>query len=349
MNYKNLGNTGVLVSELCFGSMTFGGQGRWESIGKLDQNDATHLVKIAFDHGVNFYDTANVYSSGMAETMLGQALKEVGISRQEAVIATKVRGRMGEGVNQVGLTRLHIHDSVNDSLRRLDTEHIDLLYVHGVDLLTPLEETMRALEDVVRAGKVRYLGVSNHFGWQIVKANNIAKNNHWTRFVAGQHYYALAARDIEREVIPALQDQNMSLVPWSPLSGGFLSGKYTREQEKAGGRRDEFDFPPIDKEKAYDIIEVLQVIANRRDISVARVALAWVIRQKGVTSTIIGAKREDQLKDNLAAVNVEFAEDELAELNEISKLASEYPGWMLHTQNADRVPQKELESIVKEV
>lgn len=342
MQYKNLGNTGVLVSELCFGTMTFGGTGRWANIGKLQQNEATNLIKVAFDSGINFFDTANIYSSGQSEMMLGRALKEVGISRPEAVIATKVRGRMGEGVNQVGLTRLHIHDSVNDSLKRLDVDHIDLLYVHGVDMLTPLEETMRALEDVVRAGKVRYLGVSNHFGWQIMKANNIADRHHWTKFVAAQHYYSLSARDIEREVIPVLDDQKMALMPWSPLAGGFLSGKYTRDQEKAGGRRDDFDFPPIDKEKAYDIIDMLKEIGDSKNMSVARVALAWVIQQPGVTSTIIGAKREDQLKDNIAAIDVKFSAEELDRLNELSQLPLEYPGWMLQTQGRDRLPPEEV-------
>ena len=252
MKYNQLGNTGVLVSELCLGTMTFGGRGYWEAIGQVPQNEVNQLVKTSFDQGINFIDTANAYSEGLSETMLGKSLKDLGINRQQVVIATKLRIRMGTGANQVGLSRLHIADSVNDSLERMGLSHIDLLYIHGVDPITPLEETMRGLEDVVRSGKVRYLGISNHPAWMVTKANAIADKHGWTKFQAGQFYYSLASRDIEREIIPMAQSENIGIMPWSPLAGGFLSGKFTRENEKAGdSRRDTFDFPPINKEKAF--------------------------------------------------------------------------------------------------
>jgi len=340
MKYKFLGNTGVLVSELCFGTMTFGGDGYWEAIGKLQQEDGTALVKTAWESGINFFDTANVYSYGKSEEILGQAIKDLGIKRSEVVIATKARGRMAPGANQIGLSRLHIMDSVNESLQRLGTDHIDIFYIHGVDKETSLEETMRGLEDIVRSGKVRYLGVSNHAAWQIMKANGIAAKNGWTQFVACQHYYSIAGRDLERELVPMMEDQNLALMPWSPLAGGFLSGKYTRNNETSGdNRRDNFDFPPVDKVKAYDIIEVIQPIAEAHGVSVAQIALSWLLHQKAVTSVIIGAKKPEQLKDNIAATSVILSEDDLNKLNEISALKIEYPNWMLERQARDRVPQ----------
>lgn len=340
MKYKFLGNTGVLVSELCFGTMTFGGDGYWEAIGKLQQEDGTALVKTAWESGINFFDTANVYSYGKSEEILGQAIKDLGIKRNEVVIATKARGRMAPGANQIGLSRLHVMDSVEESLKRLGTDHIDLFYIHGVDKETSLEETMRGLEDIVRSGKVRYLGVSNHVAWQIMKANGIAAKNGWTQFVACQHYYSIAGRDLERELVPMMEDQNLALMPWSPLAGGFLSGKYTRNNETSGdNRRDSFDFPPVDKEKAYDIIDVIQPIAEAHDVSVAQIALSWLLHQKAVTSVIIGAKKPEQLEDNIAATSVILSEDDLTKLNEISALKVEYPSWMLERQARDRVPQ----------
>lgn len=234
MKYKQLGNTGVLVSELCLGTMTFGGRGYWKAIGQLPQDEATQLVKTAIDQGINFFDTANAYSEGLAELLLGKALKNLGISRQEMFIATKVRLRMGEGANQVGLSKLHILDSVNESLQRLDLSHIDMLYIHGVDPITPLEETMRGLEDAVRSGKVRYLGVSNHPAWMVMKANSIAEKMSWSKFIATQNFYSIACRDIEREIVPMAISEGIGIMPWSPLAGGFLSGKYTRDQKIAG-------------------------------------------------------------------------------------------------------------------
>ena len=340
MHYNTIGNTGVLVSELCLGTMTFGGKGFWTSIGKLPQEEATNLVKIAIENGINFIDTANVYSEGLSEIILGKALKDLGVNRQDIFIATKVRGQMGQGVNQVGLSRLHIQYSVNDSLRRLGLDHIDLLYIHGLDPVTSLEETMRGLEEVVQSGKVRYLGISNHPAWMVIKANAVAASMGWNKFVALQNYYTIAGRDIEREIVPMALSENLSIMPWSPLAGGFLSGKFSRKTLKAGNsRRDEFDFPPVNKEKAYDIIDVMQEISSAHNVSVARVALAWLLRKKGVTSIIIGAKKEEQLRENIASTSLLLTADEMSRLDSISELSKEYPGWMVERQADGRLPK----------
>ncbi len=339
MKYNQLGKTGVLVSEICLGAMTFGGRGYWKAIGEQTQEEVSQLVKTSLDMGINFIDTANAYSEGLSETLLGNALKDLGINRQRVVLATKVRGRMGEGANQVGLSRLHIADAVNDSLQRLGTDHIDLLYIHGVDQLTPLEETMRGLEDVIRAGKVRYPGISNHAAWMVMKANGIAERMGWTKFVALQNFYSIGSRDVEREIIPMALSEGMALMPWSPLAGGFLSGKYTREVEKAGGsRRDAFDFPPVDKEKAYDIIDLMLAIGREHQVSAARVALAWLLKRPGVTSIIIGAKKHEQLTDNIACTELQLSETELNQLDTISALVTEYPAWMIERQGQGRMP-----------
>jgi aryl-alcohol dehydrogenase-like predicted oxidoreductase len=341
MKYNQLGRTGVLVSELCFGAMTFGGKGYWEAIGRLPEEEVKALVKIAIDNGITFFDTANAYSEGLSELLLGKAFKSLGIDRQSFVLATKVRLRMGPGANQVGLSRLHISDSVNDSLKRLDLAHIDLLYIHGVDPLTPLEETMRGLEDVVRAGKVRYLGISNHPAWMVMKANGHAEKMGWTKFIASQNYYTIASRDIEREIVPMALSEGIGIMPWSPLAGGFLSGKYTREKEKAGdSRRDVFDFPPIDRGKAYDIIDVMERMGKSHDASVARVALAWMLTKPGITSIIIGARKQDQLIDNIGCSSLVLNSDELEELERISALKPEYPAWMVNRQMSGRYPEQ---------
>jgi len=340
MKYNILGNTGILVSELCLGAMTFGGKGFWKSIGALPQEDVDQLVKTAFDQGINFIDTANVYSEGLSETMTGNAIKTLGISRQEIFLATKVRGRMGTGANQVGLSRGHILDSVDDSLARLGLTYIDMLYIHGFDPVTPLEETMRGLEDVVRSGRVRYIGISNHPAWMVMKANSYSEKMGWTKFVALQNYYSIAGRDVEREIIPLAQSEGMALMPWSPLAGGFLSGKFTREKQKAGeSRRDDFDFPPVNKEKAYLILDVMAEVAALHGVSVARVALAWLLRKPGVTSIIIGAKRKEQLLDNIAATGLQLTDDDMQKLDAISALEPEYPGWMVERQMAGRYPE----------
>jgi aryl-alcohol dehydrogenase-like predicted oxidoreductase len=340
MKFNQLGKTGVLVSELCFGTMTFGGKGYWEAIGKLPENEVTLLIKTAIDKGINFIDTANAYSEGLSEMLLGKALKSLGISRQTVVIATKVRLRMGAGANQVGLSRLHISDSVNDSLQRLNLSHIDLLYIHGVDPLTPIEETMRGLEDVVRSGKVRYLGISNHPAWMVMKANSIAEKMGWTKFVASQNFYSIASRDIEREIVPMALSEGMGIMPWSPLAGGFLSGKFTRDKELAGdSRRDTFDFPPVNKVKAYDIIDVMAQIGKNHNVSVARVALSWLLTKPGVTSIIIGARKPEQLLDNIECTRLQLTNEDLAELETISCLVPEYPAWMVNRQLTGRFPE----------
>ena len=340
MKYKQLGKTGVLVSELCLGTMTFGGKGYWKAIGQLPEEAVNHLIKIAIDQGINFFDTANAYSEGLAETLLGKSLKNLGIPRNTVFIATKVRLRMGEGPNQVGLSKLHIQDSVNESLQRLGLSHIDMLYIHGVDPVTPLEETMRGLEDVVRSGKVRYLGVSNHPAWMVMKANSFAGSLGWSKFVASQNFYSIASRDIEREIVPMALSEGISIMPWSPLAGGFLSGKYTRDIKTAGdSRRDNFDFPPINKEKAFDIIDVMTTIGEKHSSSAARIALSWTKDRPGVTSVIIGAKNQEQLLDNIACTELQLTEDDIKKLNEISALTPEYPGWMVDRQLTGRFPE----------
>lgn len=340
MKYNQLGKTGVLVSELCLGAMTFGGKGYWQAIGQLPQNEVNQLIRISFENGINFIDTANAYSEGLSEIMLGKALKDLNIDRQQLVIATKLRIRMGIGANQVGLSRLHIADSVNDSLKRLDMSHIDLLYIHGVDTLTPLEETMRGLEDVVRSGKVRYLGISNHPAWMVTKANGIADKMGWTKFVALQNFYSIGARDVEREIVPMALSEGLAMMPWSPLAGGFMSGKFTRNKEKVGdSRRDNFDFPPLNKEKAYDIIDLMIEIGRKYNVSAAQVALAWLLTKPVVTSIIIGAKKQEQLLDNIAATKLMLNVDEIKKLDHISALNTEYPGWMMERQLQGRMPE----------
>jgi len=336
MKYNLLGNTGLKVSELCLGTMTFGGQGMWTAIGALPQDEANELVKQSVDAGINFIDTANVYSEGLSEMMTGQAIRDLGLKRDDLVIATKVRGTMGSGVNNSGLTRKHILQQADESLTRLNMDYIDLYQIHGFDPITPLEETLEALDTLVKSGKVRYIGCSNLAAWQIMKALGVSAQQHLAKFVSLQAYYTIAGRDLEREVVPMLLDQKVGLMVWSPLAGGFLSGKYTREANAKEGRRVNFDFPPVNKDKAFDIIDVMQGIAVAKDVTVAQVALGWLLHQPVVTSVIIGAKRPEQLQDNLKAVDLKLTTDELAQLEAVSKLSPEYPGWMIERQSADR-------------
>jgi aryl-alcohol dehydrogenase-like predicted oxidoreductase len=337
MKYNFLGNTGLVVSELCFGTMTFGGKGYWEAIGKIQQKEVNDLMKVAIDEGINFIDTANIYYYGESEKLLGQSIKDLGFSRHDLVIATKVRGRMSEGQNNVGLSRYHIFQSVDESLQRLQLDHIDILYVHGVDPKLPVEEIVRTLNDIVLTGKVRYVAVCNWPAWMVMKAMGIADKNGWNKFVGMQYFYSLAGRDIEREILPLAKDQNLAVMPWSPLAGGFLSGKYTRGNEKAGdSRRDNFDFPPINKDKTYDIIDILAAIAKNHNATVAEIALAWVRMQKGITSTIIGAKNTVQLLDNIKSTQISLSADDLLKIDEVSALPKEYPGWMVERQSGDR-------------
>ena len=338
MKYNQLGNTGVLVSEICLGTMTFGGDGEmWKQIGTLQQDAVNAIIKTSVDNGVNFIDTANVYSFGQSETMLGESIKSLGLSRPDLVIATKVRGRMGPGKNQVGLGRLQIMHQLNDSLKRLQTDYVDLYQIHGFDPATPLEETMRGLEDVVRSGKVRYIGCSNLAAWQVMKANGIAEKHGWGTFVSTQNYYSLAGRDLENDLVPMANDQQMAILPWSPLAGGFLSGKYTRNNKPdSDSRRLTFDFPPVNPERAYDIIDVMKTVADQHGVSVAQIALAWVLAKPGVTSIIIGAKTTEQLLDNIAATDVTLTDEQLASLDAVSATPKPYPQWMIERQGNDR-------------
>jgi len=326
MNYRELADTGVFVSELCLGTMTFGGRGQiWEVIGGIDQPSADALVSRALDAGINFVDTANVYAAGESETMLGKAL---GSRRHEVVLATKVRGRTGPGPNQVGLSRLHILQAVEASLKRLETDYIDLYQIHRFDLLTNIEDTLGALDDLVRAGKVRYIGCSNLAAWQVMKALAVSRDQGLERFKCTQSYYSLAGRDLEREMIPLLKDQGLGLLVWSPLAGGFLSGKFTRDSGDEAARRAKFDFPPVNKEKGFDILDVAKEIADRHGVSVAQIALAWILANSAVTSVIIGARKPAQLEDNLKAIDVKLSGEDMKALDEVSKLTTEYPAWM---------------------
>ena len=338
MEYTTLGNTGLLVSRICFGTMTFGdGRGMFKAIGAQGQAEADALVKTSLEGGVNFFDTADVYTEGESEKILGQSLKNLKVARKDVVIATKVYGRVGPGRNDVGASRGHIMDGVEASLRRLQTDHIDLYQIHANDSITPVEETLRALDALVQQGKVRYIGCSNWQAWKIAKALGLSQFKNLARFETLQAYYSIAGRDLEREIVPLLEEEKVGLLVWSPLAGGLLSGKFSRTNQKpADSRRSEFDFPLVDKERTWKILDVIAPIARVHGCSAARVSLAWLLAKPVVTSIIIGAKRLDQLNDNLAAMDLKLAPDEIKQLDEISALPPEYPGWMIPFQGADR-------------
>jgi len=338
MKFRQLADTGVFVSELCLGAMTFGGRGQqWQVIGGLEQADVDAIVHRALDGGINFIDTANVYSAGESETLVGRSLEG---RRQGVVLATKVRGRMGKGPNEVGLSRLHIMESVEASLKRLNTDYIDLYQIHRFDPLTDMADTLRALDDLVRAGKVRYIGCSNLAAWQLMKALGISREQHIERFRCTQSYYSLAGRELEREMIPLLKDQGLGLLVWSPLAGGFLSGKFTRDGGDDSARRAKFDFPPVNKERGFAILDVLSEVAKAHEISVAQTALAWILAQDAVTSVIIGARKLPQLEDNLKSIDVQLSPEDLTALETASRLAPEYPAWM-DVLPSDRRPGQE--------
>jgi aryl-alcohol dehydrogenase-like predicted oxidoreductase len=340
MKYRPLGRTGQFVSEICLGTMTFhGGAGFWRNIGTVEQQGATALVQRALEAGVNFIDTADVYSEGQSEVMLGQALRDLSVRREDVIVATKVRGRTGPGANAVGLSRGHIMDQVAGSLKRLGLDHIDLYQIHGFDAVTPIEETLRALDDLVGRGLVRTIGCSNLAGWQIMKALGVSDKRGYARFETVQAYYTIAARELEREVIPVVEDQGLGVMVWSPLAGGLLSGKFTRRGATPNdARRLVFDFPPVDREHAYDVIEAMEPVAKAHDVSVAQIAIAWLLQRAGVMSVIVGAKTIEQLNDNLAAAKVVLTADEIAALDKASAPRPEYPGWMLERQNNQRTP-----------
>jgi aryl-alcohol dehydrogenase-like predicted oxidoreductase len=337
MHYKKLGGTGLLVSEICLGTMTFGGRGFWTSIGKLDQSIADKILVRSMQAGVNFIDTADVYSEGLSEEITGRAIVNSGLKRSDVILATKVFGQTGPGPNDRGASRGHIMDGAKASLKRLGTDYIDLYQIHGLDMVTPIDETVQALDDLVKQGHVRYVGVSNWSAWTVVKALGIAEKNGWTRLSTLQAYYTIAGRDLEREIVPMLISEKVGLMVWSPLAGGLLSGKFNRDQTgPEGSRRASFDFPPVDKNRAFDCVDVMRGIADARRVSVARIALAWVLQRPFVMSVTIGAKSIEQLDDNLAATEVTFDADELQKLDRVSTLPPEYPGWMIERQSAAR-------------
>jgi aryl-alcohol dehydrogenase-like predicted oxidoreductase len=335
MKYRPLGSTGLFVSELCLGTMTFGGKDYWAVVGTQGQGEADELVGAALDAGINFIDTADVYSFGESETLLGKALAG---KRDKVVLATKVRGRTSPAPNDVGLSRGHIMAAVEASLRRLGTDYIDLYQIHGFDAMTPLEETLRALDDLVHRGLVRYIGCSNLAAWQLMKALGISERDRLARFQTLQAYYTIAGRDLERELVPLLADQRVGLLVWSPLAGGLLSGKFGPGTTDESGRRAKFDFPPVDKDRAWRVIDAIRPIAAAHGVSVATIALAWLLHQDVVTSVIIGAKRREQLTENLRAPDVTLTAEQLRTLDEVSALPAEYPGWMVALQGADRSP-----------
>jgi aryl-alcohol dehydrogenase-like predicted oxidoreductase len=342
MKYRPLGRTGQFVSEICLGTMTFHGDSSstfWRNVGSLEQNAATAIVERALKAGVNFIDTADVYSEGYSEILLGQALRDLSVKREDVIVATKVRGRTGPGPNAVGLSRGHIMDQVAGSLKRLQLDHIDLYQIHGFDAATPVEETLRAFDDLVSRGLVRTIGCSNMAAWQIMKALGISSAKGYARFETVQAYYTIAGRELEREIVPLVEDQGLGVMVWSPLAGGLLSGKFTRKGSTSNdARRLVFDFPPVNRERAYDIVDAMAPIAEAHGVSVAQIALAWLLQRAGVMSVIIGAKTIAQLDDNLAAVKVTLATDEVAALDQASALTPEYPGWMLERQAGPRLP-----------
>jgi aryl-alcohol dehydrogenase-like predicted oxidoreductase len=332
MRYRKFGRTGLFVSELCLGTMTFGGsEGLWSQIGTLQQAEAEGLIGRALDAGINFIDTADVYSDGRSEIITGQALITLRVPRENVVVATKVFGETGtKGVNSRGMSRFHIMEGVKASLKRLQLDHIDLYQIHGFDPVTPIEEAVQALDNLVRHGQVRYIGVSNWAAWQIMKALGISERLGLARFESLQAYYTIAGRDLERELVPLLRSEDVALLVWSPLAGGLLSGKFGRDvKAEAGSRRITFDFPPVNVERAYDCIDLMRKAAVARGVSVAQIAIAWLLHQKAVTSVIIGAKRVEQLTDNIAATAITLSDEELGALDKVSALPAEYPGWML--------------------
>ncbi len=338
MRYRLLGQTGLYVSELCLGTMTYGGAGFWATMGGLKQDAVNDQVKRAFDAGINFIDTANVYSFGASESLVGQSLKDLGLPRDELVVATKATGIMHEQqANGRGQSRYHLMNALDASLKRLQLDHIDLYQLHGFDPLTPLEESLAALNDMVRSGKVRYLGLCNMAAWQVMKALAIAKERNWTRFESVQAYYTIAGRDLERELVPCIADQKLGLMVWSPLAGGFLTGKFKPDDKgPEGTRRASFDFPVVDKPRAYRCVEAMRPIAKAHGVSIAQVALAWLLAKPAVTTVIIGARTTEQLQDNLASSKVTLSAAEVASLDEVSQLPPEYPGWMLAMQGGYR-------------
>jgi aryl-alcohol dehydrogenase-like predicted oxidoreductase len=335
MRYNRLGQTGLVVSELCLGAMTFGNKPSGFFQHDLDQEGSTALVKRALDGGVNFLDTANLYTAGQSEEFVGGALRSLGVARDRIVIATKGMGPMGEGPNDAGASRYHLLHQIDASLGRLGLDHVDLYQIHGWDPNGGIEEALRAMEDIVRSGRARYVGVSNWAAWQIAKALGIAERRGWDKFVSLQAFYTVANRELERELVPMLQSEGLGLMVWSPLAGGLLSGKYAlAEDDKTHGegRRAKLDFPRVDKRLAFDLVEAMRPMAESRGVAVSAIAIAWLLHQEVVSTVIVGARREDQLAENLAASDVELSADELARLDALGAPEPEYPGWAIASQ-----------------
>ncbi|HXX66971.1 MAG TPA: aldo/keto reductase [Polyangiaceae bacterium] len=324
MLYTRFGNTGLIVSRLAFGAMTFG-SGNLPAIYKVDEKGADDLVGRAIDAGINFFDTADAYAEGQSETMLGKLL---GSRRKDVVISTKVGMRSGPSIGDTGLSRGHILSSCEASLRRLGTDYIDLYIVHRFDPHTPMEETLQALDDLVRRGSVRHVGFSNWAAWQAAKAVGIQERRGWARFAGAQMYYSLVGRDIEHEVLPFAEDAGIGTMIWGPLAGGFLSGKYNRENLAAQENRlSGFDFLPFDKEQGFRLVEAMKLVARAHDASVAQVALGWLLSKGSVSTVLIGATKPSQLQDNLGAVDVRLTREEVHKLDDASPHSEYYPRW----------------------
>lgn len=331
MRMRKFGNSGLFVSELSFGTMTFGGtDGIWGQVGKLGQEEADALVRAALDAGINLFDTANIYANGRSEEILGQSLKNLGVPREDVVIATKVQGAMGKGPNRRGASRGHIMSEVRASLRRLQLDHVDLYQLHGFDPDTPMEETLDAFDTLVRAGDVRYIGVSNWAAWQIMKAIGISASRNLAPITSLQAYYTLVGRDLEREIAPLLTSEKVGLIVWSPLAGGYLTGKYTPGGDSAGARQTQLDFPPINRDRGEPLLDMLKAVAAKHGRQPAQIAIAWLLRQPVVTTVLIGAKRVEQLAENVRATEITLDDDDLAQLDAVSRLPAEYPGWSLN-------------------
>ncbi|MFO1189250.1 MAG: aldo/keto reductase [Alphaproteobacteria bacterium] len=339
MQFNLLGRTGLIVSRLCLGTNTFGGDksGRYATLGALDQKTASAIVGRAIESGINFIDTANVYANGGSELRVGQALRDLGIPRHSLVVATKVGLRMGPGHNAVGLSRAHIMAEADASLKRLATDYIDVYMLHRFDPLTPLDESLRALDDLVQGGKVRCVACSNFAAWQVMKGLGISERDRLARFEAVEAHYSIASRDIERELVPMMQDQRVGLMVWGPLVGGLLSGKIGRDGKGPGGTRLAGGVTtPVDLPRAFDIIDAMRPIAAAHGVSLARVALAWLLHQPWVSSVLFGATSVEQVEDNIAAADVRLTAADLAALERASALRTEYPAWMQKRLNADR-------------
>ncbi|MEU4982565.1 aldo/keto reductase [Streptomyces sp. NPDC021969] len=346
MRYRYLGDTGLSVSELCFGAMTFGGGAtflgasdrNWSEFGTVEDANVARMMDQALDAGINFFDTADVYKNGKGEEFFGRTLGKV---RDRVVIGTKGRWRITDDPNDLGATRHHLYAAVENSLRRLNTDYIDLYHIHGFDPRTSLDETLRALDDLIRSGKIRYIGVSNFAGWQLMKALSVSERRNLNRFVCYQGYYNIGARDLEREIVPLAVDQNVGITAWSPLAGGFLTGKYRRGEGRPEGSRlaqrtPSETTPLTDEAQAYDIVDEMARIAADHDASVAQVALNWVLAKPGITSAVVGATKPHQLADNLQAMEWSLTEEELGRLDKVSETTAPYPYWHIGREGSDR-------------